>query len=118
MKLYGSAKVTGIASTEVTTTLLSGTASAPKHVDGLFFTEDPASNQHDATIRVYKDTVKIAEFYIAHWCDDADSNHRLAVSYVELDVALAEGEKLEVGHLSGGTLSVVIYTAKYEEGRR
>lgn len=119
MKLYKSAKVAGTISTEETTDLLTGTDAEPKHVDGIYFTEYTAGGEnHDATIRVFKDTVKIAEIYLYHFAQAFDSDVYADGRFLELDVDLPAGVKLEVGHLSGATASDIAYTAKYEVGRR
>ena len=114
---YKTANVAGTASVESSTDLLKGTQKEPKFVRGLWFTEYTAAEEKDALIRVYKDTVKIAEFDIRHTLLSFDSDSRQFVPRIPLEIDLAPGETLEVGHLSGGTASDIVYTVEYEIGR-
>lgn len=117
MIFYKTEAVAGYASEERTTDILTGTVEEPKFVRKLMFTEYTATENMDALIRVFKNTVKIAEIPLYHFFAVFDAATKIAMAEIELDIELATGDKLEVGHLSGGTASNIRYTVVYEIGR-
>lgn len=114
MKRYKNVEVEGTASIEASEVLLAGTAAEPKHVDGLWITESTAVENMDATIRVWLNTLLIVNMPLMHLLTDNATSTRYFRPYIELDLDLASGDQLEVGHLSGGTASDMNYCAQYE----
>jgi len=106
--------VNGTANTETTAVLLTGTRAEPKHVRGVRVTEVTGTLQNDARILMYKDTVKIVDMNIVHLLSKSGAGDSYIDRFIPLDLDLAEGESLEVGHVSGSTASNIRYAAEYE----
>lgn len=116
-KRYDHVAVSGTANVETTETLLRGTEEEPKHVEGLYVTETTGTAQNDATLRVYRNQQRLVDLPIAHLLTDDGGEERPERPWLPLDLELAAGDELSVGHVSGGTPTDLDFGVRYTVGR-
>ena len=114
-KFYKRLEVTGVANKEKLGDILTSTAEEPKHVTALWFTETTAAENNDAILRAYVEREKVLDMSIKHMLSTMDADGRYWKPRIEVDIILPVGQSLSVGHLSGGTLSVIDIVAEYEK---
>lgn len=118
MKYYKDVLVEGTASTETLSTLLTGTAAEPKHVEALAFIEVTADEQLDAQLRAYKNLERFMDMSYVNFQPAFDVESKAWGEWLDVDLDLAEGDVLKVGMVSSGTESDIRIVARYTVGRR
>lgn len=118
MKYYKDVLVSGTASIESLETLLTGTEAERIHVEALAFMEDTDTEQIDADLRAYRNLEKFIDMSIRNLVPEVGNDTRAWNPWLEVDIQLDPGDKLEVGHVSGATASDIRVVARYTVGRR
>ncbi len=110
--------ITGQNAIEVVENVLTGTADKVKTVHGIFVLETTSTKQNDAIIKVWLEQELITEIPYPVFLDCVDVTNPLRISpaFIPVGVNLAEGKELNVGILSGATLSVFEVVVEYEQG--
>ena len=109
-------EVSGTGSIEATSEILVGTAEEPKHVTRLFAYETTTALNNDAVVRAYREQVRIVDFDIRVFFDQAATPLLTRPIEIPLDLDLAAGQALDVGHVSGTTASDMVFVVEYEVG--
>lgn len=118
MKYYKDVLVEGTASIESLETLLTGTEAERIHVEALAFVEDTDTEQMDADLRAYRNLEKFIDMSIRNLIPERDTDERHWDPWLDVDIELAAGDVLKVGHVSGGTASDIRVVARYTVARR
>ena len=114
MFYYKYVTVTGTANVETLSTLLTSTEAEPKHIEALLFIESTATENWVSILRAYVENVRILDIPYAIFLIDPVATPRLACDHwIPIDRALAVGEELKVGHVSGGTAANYRIVVRY-----
>jgi hypothetical protein len=106
--------VTGTANVEVVASAVAGTVTQPKHVTGVYVTEVTGTLYHNAIIRIYKNTERLVDMALVHLLTDNALDTRYFLPFIPLDVSLAPGDVLSVGHVSGATASNLDFAVAFD----
>jgi len=105
---------TGTANVETLSTLLTSTEAEPKHIEALCFLETTTAENFVSVLRAYIENIRILDMPAGMLLLEHDSSNRLAgEQWIPIDRALAVGEELKVGHVSGGTAANYKIAVRY-----
>jgi len=109
--------VTGIASTEVLATALTGQQNVKTVIRKVYFTETTATLLHDAVLSFYIDQLHIVDMHYAHFLLTNASDNRQNLAMLEFNQELLPGQTFKVGILSSATLSTFDFAIEFDETR-
>lgn len=106
--------VAGLANSETSGEILSGTEAEPKLVTRIMAYETSAVRQNNAQLVGYFEQLQVTDTDIRLWLNGAAAPLLTEPIVIPLDLTLRAGEKLVVGQKSGATATDMVFVAEYE----